>query len=131
MGLLRMGFWVFMIIMDTIMPLTMIVFGKYFMHRTPREINRVYGYRTAMSMKNITTWDFAHKHFGKIWYYLGTIILSLSVIAMLFCISKDYGTIETVGGIICGVQLALVFISIVPTEIALRKTFDKNGNRRV
>lgn len=33
-------------------------------------------------------------------------------------------------GILCVIQLIPLVASIIPTEIALRKTFDKNGNRR-
>ena len=43
---------------------------------------------------------------------------------------KSVGTVGTVGGIVCGVQLAVLIGSIFPTERALRKNFDKEGNRR-
>ena len=47
-----MGFWIFMLIMDLLIPLTMIGFGRYFIKKAPKEINGVFGYRTSMSMKN-------------------------------------------------------------------------------
>ena len=46
-----MGFWIYMLIMDLILPFTMIGFGKYFIKKAPKEINGVFGYRTSMSMK--------------------------------------------------------------------------------
>ena len=55
-----MGFWIFMLIMDLLLPFTMIGFGRYFMKKAPKEINSVFGYRTSMSMKNKDTWEFAH-----------------------------------------------------------------------
>lgn len=67
-----MGFWIFMLIMDLLIPFTMIGYGRSFSKKAPKEINAVYGYRTSMSMKN----------------------------------------------------------SDIPTEIALKRRFDKNGNRR-
>lgn len=43
--------------------------------RPPKKINSFYGYRTAMSMKNRETWEFAHKHCGKLWSAWGCIAL--------------------------------------------------------
>ena len=46
-----MGFWIFVLIMDLLIPCVMIGFGKYFMKKAPNEINAMFGYRTSMSMK--------------------------------------------------------------------------------
>ena len=51
-----MKFWIFMLIMDLLLPFTMIGFGRYFMKKAPKEINSVFGYRTSMSMKNKDTY---------------------------------------------------------------------------
>ena len=62
-----MGFWIFMLIMDLLIPFTMIGFGKMFLKKAPDQINYVFGYRTSMSMKNQDTWVFAHHYcFGGI-----------------------------------------------------------------
>ena len=66
-----MGFWIFMLIMDLLIPFTMIGFGKMFLKKAPDQINYVFGYRTSMSMKNQDTWVFAHHYCGKIWYICG------------------------------------------------------------
>ena len=68
-----MAFWIFMLIMDLLLPFTMIGFGRYF---------------------------------------------------------KNEDCVGSIGGIICGVQLIPLIGSILPTEIALKKNFDKNGTRR-
>ncbi|MDC7288933.1 SdpI family protein [Blautia schinkii] len=122
-----MGFWIFMLIMDLLLPFTMIGFGRYFIKKAPKEINAVFGYRTAMSMKNRETWEFAHKYCGKIWYVCGLSLLPITVLCLLLIIGKSKDYVGTVGGIICGAQLILLVGSILPTEIALKKTFDKNG----
>ncbi len=44
-----MGFWIFMVMMDLMIPLIMIVFGKVFLKNPPKEINLIYGYRTGRS----------------------------------------------------------------------------------
>ena len=81
-----MGFWIFMLIMDLLLPFTMIGFGRYFMKKAPKEINSVFGYRTSMSMKNKDTWEFAHKYCGKVWYVCGMVMLPITVIFMLLVI---------------------------------------------
>ena len=83
-----------------------------------------------MSMKNKDTWEFAHKYCGKVWYVCGMVILPITVIFMLLVIGKNEDCVGSIGGIICGVQLIPLIGSILPTEIALKKNFDKNGTRR-
>ena len=124
-----MGFWLFMLTMDLLIPFTMIGFGKYFLKKVPKE-KMIFGYRTAMSMKNKETWEFAHKYCGKIWYVCGWIMLPVTVVFLLLTIGKSEDYVGTVGGVICIVQLIPLIGSIFPTEIALKKNFDKNGKRR-
>lgn len=124
-----MGFWFFMLAMNLILPLTMIFLGKYFSKRAPKEINMLFGYRTTRSTKNSDTWQFAHHYFGKLWYKSGLILLVLTVAAMLFGLGKDTNTVGVLGGIVCTVQLPAMLYAIWPTERALKKTFDKDGNR--
>lgn len=116
-----MEFWIFMLIMDLLLPFTMIGFGRYFMKKAPKEINSVFGYRTSMSMKNKDTWEFAHKYCGKVWYVCGMVMLPITVIFMLLVIGKNEDCVGSMGGIICGVQLIPLIGSILPTEIALKR----------
>ncbi|MBM7833290.1 SdpI family protein [Clostridium sardiniense] len=125
-----MGFWIFMMVSDLLIPLTMVGFGKLFMKNAPKEINGVYGYRTSMSMKNKDTWEFAHHYCGKLWLTIGGIMLVISAIAMLFVIGKDENVVGNFGGILCGIQLVFFIGSIFPTERALKKNFDERGNRK-
>ncbi|GAA0765352.1 hypothetical protein GCM10008908_01770 [Clostridium subterminale] len=125
-----MVFWIFMMVMDLLIPFTMVGFGKYFIKNAPKEINEVFGYRTSMSMKNKETWEFAHHYCGKLWLTIGFFMLIPSVIAMLFVIGKDESVVGTFGGIICGIQLIFLVGSIFPTERALKSNFDEHGNRK-
>ena len=117
-----MGFWIFMLIMDLLLPFMMIGFGRYFMKKAPKEINSVFGYRTSMSMKNKDTWEFAHKYCGKVWYVCGMVMLPITVIFMLLVIGKNEDCVGSIGGIICGVQLIPLIGSIISTEKALLPT---------
>lgn len=126
----RMFFWIFMLVMDLLIPLTMLVLGRNFMKKAPAEINPIFGYRTAMSMKNRETWEFAHKYCGKIWYVCGWIMLPITVILLLLVMGRDEECVEMAGGMICLLQMIPLLGSIIPTEIALRRTFDQNGEKK-
>ena len=122
-----MGYWLFMLAVILLMPLTMIIFGRHFMHNPPKDINGSYGYRTSMSMKSRETWDFSHRYFGKLWFILGLRLLPLSAAAMLFLLGKSVGTIGNASIVIMAVQLVFVIVPIFPTEAALKRNFDSNG----
>ncbi len=125
-----MGFWFFILIMDLILPIILIVFGRLFMTSPPKEINDFYGYRTIMSKKNTETWIFAHKYCGKVWFWSGLVITPISIIPLFFVLKKSIVTISIVGSVVCIVQIIPMIISIILTEIALRKAFDKEGNHK-
>ena len=125
-----MGFWIFMLIMVLLIPLTMIFFGWLLFRKTPKEINYVYGYRTKRSMMNEETWRFANQYFGKAWYLCGLISVPLSVMAITLVLGKGTETVGTIGGIITMLQMIPLVGAIIPTEIALKKNFDENGRRK-
>lgn len=118
-----------MLLMDILIPLTMIRFGRLFLTKVSKNINATFGYRTTMSMKNKDTWEFAHKFCGKLWFRWGLILLPISIIPLILVFNKDIDTIAYVGLIVSVVQIVLLIGSIVPTEVALKKTFDQNGFR--
>ena len=115
--------YIFLIIMHSLIPITMLGFGTLWKKYPPRSINWIYGYRTKMSMKNKETWKFAHIYHAKVWFYNGIILLIISLIVILL-FRKNY---KKISRWIIYIQLAVMMLSIIPTEIALRKKFDKNG----
>ncbi|MBQ3528491.1 MAG: SdpI family protein [Clostridia bacterium] len=125
-----MLFWIFMLIFVLLIPSLMIIFGTVFKNSAPKEINYIYGYRTPMSTSSKEAWEFAHKYMGRLWLIFGIIILIPSVTAMLFVIGLDKDTVGYTGMAITFAQIVLMIIPIIPTEIALRKNFDKNGNKK-
>ena len=118
-----------MLIMDLLIPFTMIGFGRLFLRAAPKEINLVYGYRTPMSMKNRNTWELAHKYCGKIWYRWGLVLFPVSVISMLLVIGEAEDTVGAIGGVLCGIQMIPLIGTIFLVERALKKEFDADGNR--
>ncbi|MBQ8816177.1 MAG: SdpI family protein [Lachnospiraceae bacterium] len=126
-----MGFWIFMLIMNLLIPGVMLGFGWVFLHKPPKTINYGYGYRTAMSTKSQETWDFAHQYAGRLWFQWGKWLLLSSVVIMLFLLGKDKDTIGNVGAVLCMLQLVPMLAVIGPTESALKKHFDANGRRKM
>lgn len=122
-----LGFWIFMLIMDLLIPVSMIGIGTLFRKSPPSRINGVFGYRTKRSMRTQETWDFAHRYFGNLWVKIGLVLLPLSVLPLIFVYGKDIDLVGTVGGIITGVQIIPMIAAIFPTERALKENFDEYG----
>lgn len=123
-----MGFWIFILVMNLIIPVVMTGFGWYFLKGKPEKINHIVGYRTKLSMKNQDTWRFAHQYCGKLWFILGLILLILTPLIMVLGLKLDNNI--DYGGIICTVQVILLVGTIIPTERALHRTFNKDGSRK-
>ena len=80
-------------------------------------------------MKNQDSWRFAHNYFGLRALFTGIIMIVPSVIAILLVYGKGKDTIGFVGSAITFLQCVSLFIPLILTERALRRTFDKNGAR--
>lgn len=91
-----MGYFLFMLITDLLIPAMMLGFGAYFKKRAPKDINHVFGYRTRRSTQNEKTWAYAHKTLGKLWWRLGFLSLALCL-PLFFFIKEGPATIGTVG----------------------------------
>ena len=125
-----MGFWVFMTSMELLLPLIMVGLGNYFLKGGPRQVNSMFGYRTARSMKNEDTWKFAHRHCGRIWRRWGITLAFFSLAVMLSTLDKGVPAVGRTGSILSLMQCVMLVASIFPTEWALRRTFDEDGRRR-
>ena len=116
--------FIFLFILNLAIPLMMIAFGFIWKKHPPMAINWAYGYRSKMSMKNAETWKFAHMHNAYIWRRVGTIWLVVSIIPML--LFKEH--FEIISEWVNIIGLVIILVSLIPTEIALRRKFDKDGN---
>lgn len=121
-----------MLVMNLLTPLVMIIYGRIFEKKPPKIARSkfAFGYRTVMSMRNEETWEYAHRFFGKLWFRFGIAVGLISIIALFFFIGKDKDTVGFAGMIICYVQLVAMLLPVIPTELALRRRFDKYGNRK-
>lgn len=113
-----------------IIPLTMIGFGLIFKKNPPKTRNMGYGYRTTWSMKSQETWDFAHEYMGKVWLYTGIPLVIIPIVPLIAFRNLDKDALGNIILIIFVIQLVGMILPILPTEIALKKRFDKTGNRK-
>lgn len=125
-----MGIWFLMLGINLLIPAIMLGAGKLFTKSAPQEINWVFGYRTAMSMKNNDTWAFAHKIAGAFWWKWGWFLLAVTAIAMLLLLGQSEKIVSTAGCVLMFLQLIPVIAVIPHTEKAMRRAFDKDGNRK-
>lgn len=124
-----MGFFIGMFVCNMLIPTAMIVGGILMYKKPPKNINCAVGYRTARSMKNKDTWEFAHHFCGRLWLKLGIILSVPTVTLQIPLINCADNIIGTVTIIIETVQLAVLICSILPVDRALKRTFDANGKR--
>ena len=125
-----MGFWVFMLLSNLLIPFLMIVLGRWMWKHCPQSINWVLGYRSKRSTRNMDTWKFAHEYCGKLWRKLGWITLIPTIAIQIPFFHSNEDVVGIVGGIICTIHTILLIMSIFPTEAALKKTFHEDGTRR-
>lgn len=125
-----MWFWWFMFVCNLLIPALLIAVGYSMWKHCPGKINAVIGYRTRRSMKNMDTWKFAHEYCGRLWWKIGWGMLLPSVLVQFSVLHCPENTVGIVGGILCTVQTAVLVLSIVPTEAALKRTFTEDGERR-
>lgn len=125
-----MWFWWFMFGCNTLYSLTMILGGWYMWKHYPKKINSIAGYRTKRSQLNMDTWKFANENCGKRWWIIGWIMLVPTILVQIPFYGKSDDTIGWVGLGICIIECTILLISIIPTEKALKSTFNDDGSRK-
>lgn len=125
-----MWFWWFMFACNMLYSLVMIIGGWCMWKHCPKKINSSVGYRTKRSMVNMDTWRFAHENCGKRWFKIGLIMYVPTVVLQIPFYNMDDDTIGIIGIIICVVECSVLILSILPTEKALKNTFNEDGTRK-
>lgn len=100
-----MGFFIAMFLCNLLMPSIMVIAGYCMYKNPPKEINGLFGYRTAM-------------------------LLVPTVLAQIPFAKSGEDVVGTVTLVIEAVQVLVLIGSVILVEKALKRTFDENGNRR-
>ena len=125
-----MAFWLFLTAMDLLIPAIMVGIGTRFLKHPPKTINALYGYRTARSMKNQETWNFAHETCGKLWVRLGKLSFLPALLAAALTFGCGIETVSVVSVVVVTIQTLALIGSIFPVERALKRNFDDSGRKR-
>ena len=114
---------------NLLIPVVVIVTGRI-MWKHPKNINGLVGYRTTRSMKNMDTWKFANEHCGRLWYKMGLFMFAFSVLVSVLLLRTNDNTYSMISLIFVLLQCIILIVSIIPTELALKKMFYEDGTRK-
>ena len=114
-------------VMTLLIPLLMLATGLVFSRWTPKSINYLIGYRTRRSMINQETWNFANRTMGRIWITWSLLLLIPSGLVLFFLKTRVEQNLETWIVVLTLVQLAVLILSIIPVERALKAKFGDKG----
>lgn len=125
-----MWFWWFMFFCNLLYPVALILGGWMMGKHCPKQINGYFGYRTKMSKLNEETWKFANENCGKHWWIAGWIFLIPDILVQLPFRGKSEDAIGNLGLVLAVVGIVVILGSVIPTEMALKKTFYEDGTRK-
>ncbi len=117
-------------ICNLLIPVVVIVTGRIMWKHYPKNINGLVGYRTTRSMKNMDTWRFANEYCGRLWYKMGLFMLVFSVLVSVLLLRTNDNTYSMISLIFVLLQCIILIVSIIPTELALKKMFYEDGTRK-
>lgn len=86
--------------------------------------------QNKLSMKNMDTWRFANEHCGRLWYKMGLFMLVFSVLVSVLLLRTNDNTYSMISLIFVMLQCIILIVSIIPTELALKKMFYEDGTRK-
>lgn len=125
-----MWVWWMMTALGLLIPILMISFGNMMRKHCPEKIDINFGYRTKRSMQNMDTWKFAHSYCGKLWWKIGWVLLIVTVFLQILMLRVPMESVTLYSLILMFAQTAVMLLTILPTERALKKHFDDHGQRR-
>ena len=113
----------FILTCSCLMPAIMIILGFLMWKHHPKKISYIFGYRTARSMRNLETWNYANEYAGKLWFILGlaTLIPTLAIYIPFLNSNDERINIITLGAI--SIQAILFAGSFLFVELSLKKKF--------
>ncbi len=119
-----MNFWLVTLLFNLLIPVVMLIKGILYVTKPAPKINWLHGYRTKRSVKSQETWEYAQRHFGKSCCRLGIGLLLLVIISMTSVLKTNKEIIGTVGSLVGTLEGLAMTYALIPTEKALKKTFD-------
>lgn len=106
-----------------LVPVINIIVGIISKKNPPKEINRIRGYRTSLSMASQEAWDYANMRMSELMIKIGLCSLIVSVIlgAILFFIKMNIDVVSIIVVIVVIVQALVLMLPIRTIEKELRE----------
>lgn len=111
-----------------LVPFICLIIYLIFHYKPPKKINKTYGYRSKLSMKNQLMWDYAQAYFSLIYVKISIILFILNVLFSIITIFLNVYTYAIFGCIFFVFQLLWLPIPIYFVEKKLKSFYKKGGN---
>lgn len=118
----------YLFLCSLLIPGSMILLGKRWSEKPPRDRKGLSGYRTSMSRLNEDTWNYANKYWAKVNFLIGIIECIGTVVFMIMI--RDASDFEDKVTYLIIIQLVVIACTFIPTEIKLHQIFTKEGKRK-
>lgn len=122
---------IFMFIANALLPVLWMFFGNYHRNHIPKEISSNGAmYRVKGATKNKDTWVFAHNFWGDLSKKVGTALLVINAIPLVFIFAKSSTIVFSLNMILIAVNILVYLCSYHYMISKLKQVFDEHGNRR-
>lgn len=96
-----------------------------FQYKPPKKANKLYGYRTKLSMKNQLTWDYAQTYFSLVFAGISILLLCLGCVYSVVSMFLDINTCLIVGCALFCIQGISLLFPVFFVEKKLKQIFQK------
>ena len=103
-----------------LVPFFCLIMYLIFHYKPPKKINKTYGYRSKLSMKNQLMWDYAQAYFSLIYVKIAIILFGLNVLFSIITIFLNTSIYFVFSCIFLGFQLLWLPIPIYFVEKKLK-----------
>ena len=122
-----MGFLIFALCCNLIIPLIMISGGWFMWKHTAERGDGAYGYRSKRSMQSEETWLYANRFCGKLWFRVGLLLVFPAVFSLYPYWGNPQMRAEIISYIMVFMELLQVILlvtTLMMTENRLRRKFE-------
>lgn len=129
-GLLMMFDVLCMICVDLMIPVVLILAGYHLSVHTPDRGKGFFTYKSRRAKTNDDTWQFSNRYFGRWMMVEGIILSAIAIVMAMAGMDLETDMIRLVTVLVLVGEICAMLAVIIPTEAALKNTFDENGYRR-
>lgn len=112
-------------IVQVLISVLVLIVGLIFKFYPPKAINGLYGFRTALSMKNLETWNKGNEIAANLFIKGSLVLIFVKLIQIIFI--PNLAVFNTI--IFLTALVTTLILCAVLTQFKLKKIFNSNGNK--